>query len=274
LPRERIELMAIGRLELGLGLVSIGRTWGVREVPPPDEAQARDLLATALEIGIRTFDTAPAYAASEAILGRFLAGLPAPQRSELAVMTKAGEHWDAGSAGTIVDHSYDALTRSIDRSLSLLGPVAVLQIHKATEEVVADPQVLGAIDYARGAGIARFGASVGTLEAGRRAIETGAYSYLQFPLNEADRKFLALLPDMAAASVLAIINRPFAMGALVQPDPARPDGGLNAAKAAYGFVAAHVGEGIVLTGTGKPAHLRQNATNFLAAAPAPVVPGI
>lgn len=257
-------MVRIGRLELGLGLVSIGRTWGVREVPPPSESQAHDLLATALEVGIRTFDTAPAYAASEAILGRFLGGLPSPQRNELRVMTKAGEHWDAASGGTVVDHGYDALARSIDRSLALLGPVAVLQIHKATEEVVADPDVLRAIDHARNAGVTRFGASVATLEAGRRAIGTGVYSHLQFPLNEADGKFLALLADMAAAGVRPVVNRPFAMGALVSPDAA-----LDAARAAFAFLADHVDDGIVLTGTGKPAHLRQNAAGFLAAVRAP-----
>lgn len=259
-------MIAAGCLELGLGLVSIGRTWGVREVPPPAESQARDLLAAALEIGIRTFDTAPGYAASEAILGRFLAGLPASERSELTIMTKAGEHWDAGSGSTVVDHGYDTLMRSIDRSLALLGPIAVLQIHKATEDVVADPQVFKAIDYARDAGIACFGASVSTVEAGRRAVETGVYSHLQFPLNEADRKFLALLPDMAAARMRPVINRPFAMGALVQQDDARPDGVRDAAQSAYAFLCDHVDAGVVLTGTGKPAHLRQNAVNFLAAA--------
>lgn len=253
-------MLAAGCLELGLGLVSIGRTWGVRDVPPPAESQALELLSTALEIGIGTFDTAPAYAASEAILGRFLAGLSAPQRSGLTIMTKAGEHWDAETSSPTVDHGYDVLKRSIDKSLALLGPVAVLQIHKATEETVGAPGVLGAMDYARSAGIARFGASVSTVEAGRRALETGAYSFLQFPLNEADRRFLALLPDMAAAKVRPIINRPFAMGALVQSDKS-PD----AAHAAYAFLARHVGDGIILTGTGKPAHLRENAMDFAAA---------
>jgi hypothetical protein len=124
------------------------------------------------------------------------------------------------------------------------------------------------MDYARSAGIARFGASVSTVEAGRRAIGTGAYSYLQFPLNEADGTFLALLPDMAAAKVRPIINRPFAMGALVQSDRSQ-----DAARAAYAFLASCVDDGVVLTGTGKPAHLRQNAIDFAAAVENPTSRG-
>lgn len=253
-------MMSVRQLELGLGLVSIGRTWGVQDVPPPSESQARELLSTALQFGIRTFDTAPAYAASETILGRFLGDLPGAARDELAIMTKTGEHWDAEAGNTVVDHGYDALTRSIDQSLALLGSIAVLQIHKATEDVVANPQVLRAIDYARNAGVERFGASVSTVEAGRRAIETGVYSHLQFPFNETDRNFLALLPDMTAFRIRPIINRPFAMGALVPSD-----NGQDASRAAYAFLVDHVDDGIVLTGTGKPAHLRQNVVSFLSA---------
>jgi hypothetical protein len=40
----------------------------------------------------------------------------------------------------------------------------------------------------------------------------------------------------------------------------------DAAHAAYAFLADHVDDGIVLTGTSKPAHLRQNAMDFSAAA--------
>jgi aryl-alcohol dehydrogenase-like predicted oxidoreductase len=48
------------RIELGLGLVSLGRTWGVRDVAPPSEADGTALLQRAITLGIRVFDTAPA----------------------------------------------------------------------------------------------------------------------------------------------------------------------------------------------------------------------
>ena len=81
-------------LRLGLGLVSIGRVWGVRQSAPPDADEAQKLLSRAVELGIAIFDTAPAYAESEARLGRFLAGLEPSRRQALTIMTKMGEHWD------------------------------------------------------------------------------------------------------------------------------------------------------------------------------------
>ena len=81
-----------------------------------------------------------------------------------------------------------------------------------------------------------------------------------FPLNESNRKFLSLLPDMAASNVRPVINRLFAMGALVQSHEGQDPG-----KAAFAFLKRHVGDGIVLTGTGKPTHLRENVASFNAA---------
>ena len=105
-------------LRLGLGLVSIGRVWGVRQSAPPDADEAQKLLSRAVELGIAIFDTAPAYAESEARLGRFLAGLEPSRRQALTIMTKMGEHWDFERGTSFVDHSRDALVRSIDRSLA------------------------------------------------------------------------------------------------------------------------------------------------------------
>ncbi|MBK1840185.1 aldo/keto reductase [Azospirillum sp. YIM B02556] len=258
------------RLELGLGLLSIGRSWGVRPTGVPGEEEAQALLRRALELGIRTLDTAPAYGTSEAVLGRFLAGLPGPRRSALTVMTKAGEHWDADGATTFVDHGRDALRRSIDRSLTLLQRIDVLQIHKTTAELVDSPDVVAAIGHARAAGVTRFGASIATVEAGRRAIETGLYSYLQFPFNSADDRMLPLLPLMAQAGLRAIVNRPFAMGSLVGAPAGSAAGsaaGGDAARAAFAFIGRHLADGIVLTGTGKVAHLEANAASFAAALP-------
>ena len=143
------------------------------------------MLAGAVRLGIRVFDTAPAYAFSQARLGNFLAELPADARAELVIMTKAGEHWDLAAGTSFVDHSKDALRGSIDRSLRLLQRVDVLQIHKATLEVVDHPDTVAAIEHARVCGIAEFGASVSSLDAGLRALESGLYSALQFPLNGA-----------------------------------------------------------------------------------------
>jgi aryl-alcohol dehydrogenase-like predicted oxidoreductase len=263
LPSQgRFVTMLLGKLQpglaLGLGLLSIGRTWGVGQSAPPGEGAARILLETALDLGIRIFDTAPAYAASEARLGRFLRDLDAPRRSGLLIMTKAGEHWDHERLTSYVDHSRDGLVRSIDRSLALLGGVEVLQIHKATREVLHRPDVHAALDYARSCGIPAVGASVSDVDAGRAALETGLYDSVQFPLNRANESFLPLLPDLARKPAVPVVNRPFAMGALVADA-----GGFDAAaRAAFDFLRRKVEHGIVLTGTGNATHLAENVRAF------------
>jgi len=244
-------------LKLGLGLVSIGRVWGVNQSAPPSELEAQALLAKALELGITIFDTAPAYAESEARLGRFLTVLEPSARRRLTIMTKAGEHWDFGRGSSFVDHSRDALIRSIDRSLSLLGTIDVLQIHKATGDVVTHPDVIAAMDYARRCGVTAFGASVSDVEAGRLALQSGLYETLQFPLNMSSTGMAPLLPELEARQCTVIVNRPFAMGGLLAEQPFD-----KAAKAAFRSIEEQLPSAVILTGTGKVAHLAQNVEAF------------
>jgi aryl-alcohol dehydrogenase-like predicted oxidoreductase len=247
------------QIELGLGLVSLGRQWGVGKTEPPSEADAAALLQKAVSVGIRVFDTAPAYGASEERLGGFLSSLPLAQRQGLVVMTKAGELWDS-ERGSAVDHTRDGLCRQIDRSLQLLGRIDVLQIHKATRDVIASADVQAAFEHARANGIAHFGASVSDLEAARLALECGFYDALQFPLNTTSTTFLALLPEMKKRDQVPVINRPFAMGGLVSEGTFA-----ERAQAAFGFLRGQLRNGIVLTGTSKAAHLADNVAAFRAA---------
>src|SRR5262245_31433078 len=60
-------------VELGLGLVSLGREWGVHKGQPPSRDEALALLAAAVRLGVKFFDTAPAYGASEVLLSEYLA---------------------------------------------------------------------------------------------------------------------------------------------------------------------------------------------------------
>jgi aryl-alcohol dehydrogenase-like predicted oxidoreductase len=174
-------------------------------------------------------------------------------------MTKAGEHWDFERGTSYVDHSRDALVRSIDRSLALLGSIDVLQIHKATSDVVDRPDVVAAMDYARRCGVTAFGASVSDVEAGRRALDSGLYDALQFPLNmsNAGTGMAPLLPALRASGRTAIVNRPFAMGGLVLEQPFDA-----AASAAFRHIENALPNAVILTGTGKVAHLERNVGAF------------
>jgi len=244
-------------LQLGLGLLSIGRVWGINKSAPPGEDEAQAPPAKAPELGITICDTAPAYARSEARLGRFLAALEPSARHGLTVMTKCGEHWDFERGPSFVDHSRDALVRSIDRSLSILGTIDVLQIHKATSDVVTHPDVIAAMDYARRCGVTAFGAGISDVEVGRLALESGLYDTLQFPLNMSNTSMVPLPPALRVSGCTAIINRPFAMGDLLAGEAVE-----TAAGAALRFVEERLPNAVILSGTGRIAHLVQNVGIF------------
>ncbi|MGH3424032.1 MAG: aldo/keto reductase [Nocardioidaceae bacterium] len=113
--------------------------------------QARSLLETAWECGVRYFDTAPHYGLglSERRLGEFLATKP---RDEFTISTKVGRllRPDPGGAGRfddendfavpadhrrVWDFSADGVRRSLDESLERLGmdAVDVLYLHDPEE---------------------------------------------------------------------------------------------------------------------------------------------
>ncbi len=183
-----------GGKRLGLGLIGIGRPWGHVPGEVPTELAARDFLAYAFQSGVRYFDTAPSYGSSEERFGRFLASLTPAERTSVTVATKFGEHWDDTRNEPFVDHSYDALARSLERSASRLGRIDVLQLHKTTPEVLRSHDLARAWQFAASLGIQTLGPSVSDLDSARAACASGAYQMLQLPLNVLDDRFLPSSP--------------------------------------------------------------------------------
>jgi aryl-alcohol dehydrogenase-like predicted oxidoreductase len=247
-----------GEIRFGLGLIGIGRPWGHVPGHAPSERDARALLEFAYQAGVRYFDTAPSYGSSEQRLGGFLHSLSPPERAEITIATKFGEHWDSSTGQAYVDHRYDALRRSLDRSLERLGAIDVLQLHKTSPEVLGTGDLERAWESARKAGIPELGLSVSDLESGRIGCASGQYQMLQFPLNRLNTKFVELLPAVESAGCWVAANRPYAMGELVA-------GATNAHAAqveAFRFVAAQRFRGVVLSGTKSAAHLAENLRAF------------
>lgn len=153
--------------QLGLGLIGIGKPWGQVPHAVPGESEARELIEFAYALGIRYFDTAPSYGdgISEIRLGRCVPELPGA-----VIATKMGEHWDASRNEPYADHSFDALCRSLDRSIERLGRIDVLQLHKTTPEALRSRDVERAWDYANSLGITRIGPSASDLESAAIAV--------------------------------------------------------------------------------------------------------
>lgn len=255
----------MSNLELGAGLIGIGRTWGHKETPVPTEQEAETFLRSAFELGITYYDTAPSYGSSEERLGQFLSTLTPAQREQITVATKFGEHWNFETNTPYTDHSFDALAKSIDQSVERLGKIDVLLVHKSTPEVLKSDDMKKALEYARRQGITSFGASVSDIESGRIICEDDRYSTAQLPFNQQNQNLSEILDLAQKKGKTVIINRPFNMGGILyevgkelSPEEQRVE--------AYRFIARRVTtHGIVLTGTKSPNHLKDNMDAFKAA---------
>ena len=247
-------------IEFGLGTIGIGKPWGFANPQVPDESRALALLEKAFALGVRYFDTAPSYGVSEQRLAIFLRTLTPAERAQVRIATKFGEHWDAVCSEPFVDHSFDALRRSLDGSRERLGRIDFLQLHKTTPGVLRSSDLARAWEYATSLGITEIGASVSDLESADLAIGDPQYRILQLPFNAAQDTFGAAISRASARGMRIAVNRPFGMGRMLYEhrELSKAD--------AFAFIMRKGFEGVILSGTKSPAHLVENWQAFAEAA--------
>jgi aryl-alcohol dehydrogenase-like predicted oxidoreductase len=243
-------------IEFGLGTIGLGKPWGFANPEVPDEKGAQALLERAMSLGVRYFDTAPSYGVSEQRLGRFLSGLTPSERAGLRIATKFGEHWDCSRGEPYVDHSFDALCRSLDDSMARLARIDFLQLHKTTPDVLRSVDLARAWEYAAALGITGIGASVSDLESAGLAISDPTYRILQLPYNAAQETFAAAIDRAAGRGIRVAVNRPFGMGRMLYENRDLTKAG------AFAFILRRRFEGVVLSGTKSAEHLEENWRAF------------
>ena len=261
-------------LPIGLGCSRLGSVNGAG----PEEA--RDLVALALDLGVRVFDTAGIYGQgdSERVLGAALAG-----RDDCVVCSKAGRvvPWAgrvlapvkgalrglARRTGAVrrgvaalrrapVPTRWDAafLTQSLDASLRRLGRdrIEVFLLHSPPVEVLATGGALDALDRARVAGkVGLVGASVDDAAACHAALDDARVRVLQMPLWSPEGQ----------AAIDGVLQRAAAAGVVVMGREVL--GGVDvAARARPGFAEARIvaairrsGVSLPLVGTTSARHL-------------------
>jgi len=237
---------------LGLGLLSIGRPWGQYMTPPPSESKAIELIHHAHQNGINFFDTAPAYAKSEKILGAALSRMRSIEG--ITISTKMGEYWNNEEETSYSNHHYSHLAAGIEKSLNNLGRIDLLQLHKANENNILSTDVIRAIEYAKNNEVSKIGASVSDASTAELACKSGMYDYIQFPFNKKNTLFQKIFPIARNRKVKIIINRPFAMGSLITDE--------ISTDALFSFILKKEFSGIILTGTASLDHLIQNINSF------------
>jgi aryl-alcohol dehydrogenase-like predicted oxidoreductase len=245
-----------GKVQLGVGLIEIGRPWGCRVTSVPEEKTALKFLHGAYELGITFFDTAASYGSSEERLGRFLRTLSPSDRARLTIATKFGEHWNPETQHAYADHSYGALCASVDRSLSRLGRIDLLQLHKATPAVLRSREVSRAWDYAQRQGITGLGASVSDAEAGSLASEDARLSAIQLPYNTQNTTLDAVIDLAVERHKVVVVNRPYNMGRIFYGDANAPPHRRRVE--AFRWILRKKFSGVILTGTKSSPHLAEN----------------
>ena len=152
---------------LGVGLSEIG------SFELSDQAQATNVLNTALDNGINFLDTSACYGISEELVGNGVS----QRRDDYFLATKAG-HVARGYEGEA--WTFQTVVDSIDRSLRLLQTdhVDVVQLHSCDIDVLEKGDAIRALQEAQQAGKTRFigmSAMEPHVPTVQRIMETGHY---------------------------------------------------------------------------------------------------
>jgi diketogulonate reductase-like aldo/keto reductase len=198
-----VEQRSLGRDHPAAPCVGLG-TWQRLEAAAA-AGRHRDLVARALDAGIRVFDSSPMYGRAERLLAEALHG----RREEAFVATKI---WTA---------SRDEGAEQLDRAVSWFGGrVDLMQIHN----LVAWRDHLPLLEDARDAG--RVGL-IGATHYSPRAFDdlatvmsTGRLDAVQVPYNPREREVeRRILPLAAELGLGVLVMRPLGEGALMRTPP-------------------------------------------------------
>ena len=216
-----------------------------------DVRLAREVVAAALDAGVRSVDTSPMYGSEEA-LGAALE----PRRAEATVLTKI---WTPSAA--------EARRQYEDQLRWFGGLIDVEQVHN----LVALEQHLPWLEAEREVGrIGRLGvthyapSAFGELG---RALRSGRFQTVQLPLNPHERTAeRELLPLASGLGVAVVVMEPFGSGELLRRPPGRkelsplqPFGIETWPQALLKWVLSDPRVDLVLPATSKPARTVENA---------------
>jgi aryl-alcohol dehydrogenase-like predicted oxidoreductase len=257
---------------LGVGLSELGY-----QLTLADEAQAANVLNTALDGGINLLDTAACYGISEELIGRTISH----RRQEYVLATKCG-HVAGGYQGE--EWTAQTIKDSIERSMRRMRTdyLDLVQLHSCGVDVLERGEVIQALLEAQEAGKTRFIGYSGDNEAAEWAVESDVFDTLQTSFNLVDQRARLHLFGQARARNMGIITkRPIANGAwgasrspsayadqyferarvmaTVGPLPASVE---HRILLALGFTFAHDEVDTMIVGTRNPNHMKTNLEWF------------
>jgi aryl-alcohol dehydrogenase-like predicted oxidoreductase len=229
---------------IGLGTTKLGRNTDVKYPTAfdlPSDAEVAALLETAVDVGVNLIDTAPAYGASEARLGPFVAA----QRDRIVLATKCGERYETGRS--TYDFSAAALIASVEESLKRLRTdhVEILVLHSngEDEKIMTKTDALEALGALKRSGKVRAAGISAKTDAGVR-LACESLDVVMAPFSQSDQALAAALAEAHAAGLGVVAIKGLASGHLPAP-------------AAIEFVLKQSFIDALIVGTIDPEHLRE-----------------
>ncbi len=234
---------------LGLGTVKFGRNQQVKYPQAfdlPDDAQVRELLALAADLGLNLLDTAPAYGTSMQRLGRLLSG----QRERWVIVSKVGEFFDNGASR--FDFGYNTTVRTVEDSLRTLETdyLDAVLIHSDGDDlrILQQEPVLEALQDLKQRGLIRaHGLSGKTREGGMLALAQSDIVMLTCYPGYTDE--VPVMEEALRQGKGVLVKKGLQSGHVNGPDGVRE---------ALRFIFGQPGVHSLIVGTISPAHLREN----------------
>jgi len=199
-PEEDVARLVLGTAALGLPYGFPGSGVVVPAVLP--EEAVRALMRTALEAGIATFDTAPAYGDAEARLGRALAGKGRVWTKVSAPVARAR----AGEVARSVEASLERLQR---RRLELVS------WHNWTAGLAGEPAFRECwAELRRTPAITSLGATTYGEDDAVAAVESGLFDVVQVEWNLLRQGVLRRLREVSRSAVRVAVRSVWLQGVL------------------------------------------------------------
>lgn len=262
---------------LGLGTVQFGFDYGVANVSGrPDDDEVSNILRDAVDCGIETIDTAAAYGASEAVLGRCL-----PRMAAVRLVTKTRPLRERTEAGDAAAWIRDGFSRSLGR-LNRESVEGLLVHHAADLLGPCGDAIYRELVRLKKEGLVRkIGLSAYAGTEVDAVLERYDIDQIQIPVNVFDQRLVAggQLHRLRRRGVEMHVRSVFLQGLLLMDprslpayfEPIRPqmralhealrDKGLTPPQGALAFVRS-LEIDVVLVGVESSAQLRANRNDF------------
>lgn len=236
---------------MSVPVVGMG-TWKTFDVEGAERNARRRMLAQALDLDVRLYDTSPMYGAAEQLLADCIRN----RRDEAIVATKV---WAA---------SAEEGKRQIQHALQIYGgEVEIYQVHnmRLWKEHLPELEKHKRNDEIRAVGVTHYNAAA--FDELEEAMKTGRLDMIQVPYNLVDRAIeKRILPAAGKAQMGVLVMEPLGTGALARKTPSpelfEPFLDTNVrtwAQVCLKWILSDPRVTAVIPATSSPAHMRENA---------------